>query len=166
MGNIPDNGLHLDTMLHSMAPKPSGLWNPLHLILCDEVVVGAVSPWTMAFTCATPAAPRSVKWVKEEDGKRKLCDPIAIFGQPGQRSVELTLLDQWIGHVEAVALPALQALGIVQGDFLNVIASRLEEWRTDLTDYLVNPAKCGKGRRRLRPAAGRHALGDQRPGCS
>ncbi len=144
VGNIPDNGLHLDTMLHSMAPKPSGLWNPLHLILCDEVVVGAVSPWTMAFTCATPAAPRSVKWVKEEDGKRKLCDPIAIFGQPGQRSVELTLLDQWIGHVEAVALPALQALGIVQGDFLNVIASRLEEWRTDLTDYLVNPANVAK----------------------
>jgi hypothetical protein len=134
VGNVPRDGLHLNAMLHSMLPAPQGLWNPLRLILCDDFMVGAISPWTMAFTPASPCAPPSVPWVTEGTGK--LRDPISLFGEQGQPSVELTLLHQWIGCVMAAAVPGAATLPGVPGIFYANVLARLGEWQNDLAPYL------------------------------
>ena len=55
VGNVPLDGLHLTTMLHTSLPNPPSQWDPLRLILCDGVLVGAISPWTLALLLRPPA---------------------------------------------------------------------------------------------------------------
>ncbi len=145
VGNVPANGLHLNTMLESMLPKPAALWNPLRLINVNGFVVGAASPWTAVFTPASPSVPPSVPWKKATG---TLYDPISFFGKNGKESIDLTLVHQWVTHLlselqrermersrrEAMRLPVPPA--VMTGIHLDAFTTQLTAWQTALNDHL------------------------------
>jgi hypothetical protein len=131
VGNIPGGSLHLDTMLRSQLPAPSDCWNPLKLIHCNGVLVGAASPWTMVFTPAKSAPPESISW---SNGNGVLYDPIKRFGKPGRTSIDLTLIYHWAQSTRDGFPWGLN--GIVTGNYLNGIQRELSKWIEELSPFV------------------------------
>jgi len=135
VGRVPKDDLHLRTMLHGLLPEPVDFCNPLRLIYVNKTLVGAASPWTMVFTPAGRIPAKTVPWA---DG-RILLDPSEYYaaGTTG-RSLELTLLSQWIDHLISAQLDPANlnwGMGRVGGDFLADISRQLKAWRDELQPF-------------------------------
>lgn len=137
VGRVPHDDMHLRTMLYSLLPQPPQFWNPLRMLYVEGALVGAASPWTMVFTPASKIRAGILPWA---DGD-VLQDPIAHYGSAG-RSLELTILYHWVGHLIAAGNNPLMpnwGLDAVGGNFLAGIGQQLAQWRAQLVQY-VDPA--------------------------
>jgi hypothetical protein len=136
VGKVPQDDLHLRTMLHGLLPEPAEFWNPLRLIYANGTLVAAASPWTMVFTPASRIPAKTVPWA---DGKI-LVDPLEYYaaGTTGH-SLELTILAKWIDHLISAQLDPANlnwGMGRVGGEFLGDISRQLAAWREELQRFV------------------------------
>ena len=133
VGNVPGNGLHLNTMLLGQLPGNAALWNPLRIVTCGNPgeMVGCASPWTMLFTPSQYRVPACIPW-KNTGGM--LCDPIKLLAQPGKTCLELTFLYHWINLLLAGQPWGLGAA--VPGMFLADVNTQLQNWANELVPYV------------------------------
>ena len=129
VGSVGRDDLHLRTMLRQQLPQRDYDWTRWWLIYCGGQLIGATSPWTIAYTPAQYAAPGSIPWTHNG----LLRDPITQFDPRGQgNSLELALLFRWVELIQQEQkwdMP--DHLETQAGD----VAEQLEVWRADLARY-------------------------------
>ncbi|MEK7752159.1 MAG: hypothetical protein AAB654_09610, partial [Acidobacteriota bacterium] len=129
VGSVGRDDLHLRTMLRQQLPRPQDDWNRWWLIRCGGQLIGATSPWTIAYTPGQYTAPGSIPWVRNG----RLCDPIGHFDPRGRGdSLELAQLLRWVERVQAAKNWGMPEHLETQA---GKVADELEAWRHDLERY-------------------------------
>lgn len=80
-------------ILATQHPSPAEDWRQIVPILCDDVVVGALSPWTLVYTPASYEAPSNIPW---RMGEGQLSDPADCYRQKDKLAPELQVLRRWL----------------------------------------------------------------------
>lgn len=91
-----DVDYNLSLILRNQMPRPGADWERFWLLYCDGALLGATSPWTVAYTAADYTCPPTVPW---RTGDGLLGDPIEHYRKVGGAHVELTLLYHWADGV-------------------------------------------------------------------
>jgi hypothetical protein len=129
VGATGNGDLHFRTILNNQLPSEH--WRKWWLIRCDGTLLGATSPWIIAYTAAQYKAPRSIPW---QNDTGLLIDPIDHFDPKRDQSCqELAILEAWVrGTLEnREAWRFADGLGPQE----NVVAEALETWMEDLAAY-------------------------------
>jgi hypothetical protein len=115
-------------------PEPKEEWTDWWLVRCNEVLIGASSPWTLFYPAAQTEVIPAIPWQRAGS----LIDPIEHFDgkKQNRNSVELELLADWVEYMVASQSDRWWASREATWDAtLAVIAEALEAWRGDLRPY-------------------------------
>ncbi len=93
-----DSDRQFALILHNQCPRPAEEWENWLLLYCQGQLVGATSPWTMAYTPAGYRVDQGVTWV---DADGLLDDPFQHLYDAGGRNEELAVLNAWLVQVIA-----------------------------------------------------------------
>ena len=113
-------------ILYSLRPDPSDpLWNTIHLIYVENILVGGTSPLSLFFTAADYKLPASFFWQKNG----LLIDPVHHFKELGfEGDKYLRLLRGWIEK----AKQGIRITNAIKDKKVqSAIVSQLDEWADD-----------------------------------
>jgi hypothetical protein len=136
VGGVVQGDLHLRTILRNQMPVPENDWNRWWLIKCGGKLIGATSPWTIAYTPSQYEVPEQIPWKEAKLGT--LMDPISHFG-PGRRgkSHELAILYRWVRLVQQERPSSWGMPDYLQRQAA-VISEQLDAWVEELKFYALD----------------------------
>lgn len=83
-------------ILRGQMPSPAADWDQWWFLRCEGVLIGATSPWSLAYTPAEQRCPERIPWQR----KGVLMDPEEYYSQQRiDRPRELSLLGVWLDRV-------------------------------------------------------------------
>ena len=124
----PGKDLNVTTILRNQLPYPAEDWNRWWLLYCNNQLIGATSPWTIAYTAAQYRCPERVPW---QTNKRLLKDPTQYLVEVGGE-YELTILRRW---VELVLDGGVWGMTGHLENKASAIRRELEAWKEELDKY-------------------------------
>lgn len=125
---------NITTMLRNQLPHRVEDWQHWWLLYCNDALIGATSPWTIAYPAAWYRCPREIPW---QNQKHLLKDPIACYDPDNaeKASPELTILLRWIELVLEGGVWGMSGLLEAKA---GVILRELQTWKKALEKYRVN----------------------------
>ena len=93
-----DSDRQFALILRNQCPRPAEEWQNWLLLYCQGQLVGATSPWTMAYTPAGYRVDQGATWV---DADGLLDDPFQHLYDAGGKNEELAVLNSWLVQVLA-----------------------------------------------------------------
>lgn len=121
-----DSDRQFALILRNQCPRPAEEWRNWLLLYCQGQLVGATSPWTMAYTPAGYRVEQGVTWI---DANGLLDDPFQYLYEAGDRNEELAVLNAWL--VQVLAKYPWGMSTDPQGD-AGKLKVELDRWRQEI----------------------------------